>query len=292
MSDVKTSSPERPGTAGSRSGAPARRADRRPGVNAFMAAYRFTIPIIGLVGVWWIWAASLDSPRVYPTPPDVFDELVRILSGDGPFGSTYTEMWATLSRVLVAFSLAYIIGTVTGVIAGRKKAMFDFSTSLVWIAFSVPSVVWVFIFLIVFGISDAVPVLALVVLLSAPVFIGTAEGVKSVSDDLIVMAQSYRCRPIQRLTGLYLPSILPFMLSNARVAFALGLKIVLVAEVIGLPNGIGLLVRYWSDRLYMAPVAAWAIIMVTFGLIVDRFIFGYFERRAKRWTRDETNAAA
>jgi ABC-type nitrate/sulfonate/bicarbonate transport system permease component len=39
-------------------------------------------------------------------------------------------------------------------------------------------------------------------------------------------------------------------------------------------------------------VVAWAIVMITFGLIVDRFVFGYFERRAKRWSTDQANAAA
>jgi ABC-type nitrate/sulfonate/bicarbonate transport system permease component len=292
MSDVKTSVLEDTGTAHPQLAISGRRMACRAGVNRLTATYRFTVPIVGLIGVWWIWAALLDNSRIYPTPPDVFTEVVKIVTGDGPFGSTYTEAWATLSRVLVAFSLAYVIGTVTGVVAGRKKAVFDFSTSLVWIAFAVPSVVWVFIFLIVFGISDVVPVLALVVLLSAPVFIGTAEGVKAVSQDLIVMSDSYRVKPLNRFTGLYLPSILPYLLANARVSFALGMKIVIVAEVIGLPNGIGLLVRYWSDRLYMAPVVAWAIVMIAFGLIVDRFVFGYFERRAKRWSSDQANAAA
>ena len=291
MSDVKTAAREHAKAAGPQPAISGRRVARRPGVGRLTAAFRFMVPIVGLIGVWWIWATLLDSPRIYPTPPDVFTELVRIVSGDGPFGSTYAEMWATLSRVLVAFSLAYVIGTVTGVIAGRKKAVFDFSTSLVWIAFAVPSVVWVFIFLIVFGISDVVPVLALVVLLSAPVFIGSAEGVKAVSQDLIGMADSYRVRPFERLTGLYLPSILPYMLANARVSFALGMKIVIVAEVIGLPNGIGLLVRYWSDKLYMAPVVAWAIVMITFGLVVDRYVFGYFERRAKQRAADHAAAA-
>jgi ABC-type nitrate/sulfonate/bicarbonate transport system permease component len=115
--------------------------------------------------------------------------------------------------------------------------------------------------------------------------------VKAVSQDLIGMADSYRVRPFERLTGLYLPSILPYMLANARVSFALGMKIVIVAEVIGLPNGIGLLVRYWSDKLYMAPVVAWAVVMITFGLVVDRYVFGYFERRAKQRAADHAAAA-
>ena len=265
---------------------------RKPTEGRLIALGRSSLLIIITLAIWWVLTATvMQNPRIYPTPPDVFDALLRIASNEGPIGSPYGHMWATLSRILTAFALAYFIGTFFGVIGGRVRWFFDFSTTLVWIAFAVPSVVWVFIFLIVFGISDVVPVLALVVLLSAPVFIGTAEGVKGISEDLVVMADSFRVTRLRQFAELFLPSILPYMLANARVAFALCIKIVIIAEVIGLPNGIGLLVRYWSDRLYMAPVVAWGLILVILGLVVDSVVFGYCERRAKTWTTDQTNAA-
>lgn len=242
------------------------------------------LPVAGMVAIWWLLtAAVLQQPRVYPTPPGVAEELVRILSGDGPVGSPYAHARATLWRLLNAFVIAFLGGTVLGVMAGRHKWVFDSLNSLVWIAMAIPSVVWVFIFVVVLGISDVVPVAALVLLLGAPVLLGSAEGTKSVPADLIAMADSYRVGRWQRLTGLYLPSIVPYMVANARVAFALGIKIVIIAEVVGLPNGIGLLVRYWSDRLFMAPVVAWGVLLIALGLIVDRLVFVSLQRRATRW---------
>ena len=190
---------------------------------------------------------------------------------------------------MLAFAIAYVIGTVLGVVAGRKPAFFDFMTPAVWIAFSVPSVVWVFLFLLVFGISNLVPIMALVVLLSAPVFLGAAEGTKATNKDLVAMADAYHVRGWRRLVSVYLPSIVPFLLANARVSFALAVRIVIIAEVVGLPDGVGLVVRYWADRLYMAPVVAWGLVLATVGLVVDRYIIGYFERRTRRWNPLLTN---
>jgi len=243
------------------------------------------LPVIALVVVWWVLTATvLQQERIYPPPPLVFEELLRILSGEGPVGSTYSHMGATLLRLVTSFALAFVGGTLLGVLAGRKKWVFDFLDNLVWIAMAVPSVVWVFIFVIVFGVSDAVPIAALIVLLGAPVLIGTAEGVKSVPADLVTMATSYRVGARQRLISLYLPSIAPYLASNARVAFSLGIKIVIIAEVIGLPNGVGLLVRYWSDRLFMAPVVAWGLLLMRLGLAVDRLVFAPLERRTRQWS--------
>lgn len=264
----------------------------RPRSGPLPASFRRSATLVlALIAVWWVLTEYvLQKPRIYPTPRRVAEELARIVSGEGPIGSTYAHAGATLVRLLIAVGVAFVLGTLLGALAGRVKWVFDFSNSLVWIALAVPSVVWVFVFLVVFGITDLVPVVALVVLLTAPVFIGTAEGVKSVDNELIVMARSYRASRWTRLTELYLPSIVPFMLANARIAVALGIKIVIIAEVVGLPNGIGLLVKYWTDKLYMAPVVAWGIILIGVGLLFDRFVFGYFERRVARWSAESTGA--
>lgn len=243
------------------------------------------LPVVALIALWWALTATvLQQERIYPPPPLVVEEVLRILSGEGPVGSTYSHIGATLLRLVSSFALAFVGGTLLGILAGRKKWVFDFLDNLTWIAMAVPSVVWVFIFVIVFGISNVVPIAALVVLLGAPVLIGTAEGVKSVSPDLVTMAASYRVGPLQRLTGLYLPSIAPYMAANARVAFSLGIKIVIIAEVIGLPNGIGLLVRYSYDRLLMAPVVAWGLLLMVLGLAIDRLVFAPLERHTRQWS--------
>lgn len=243
------------------------------------------IPLAALLAVWWFLTdVVLQIPRIYPTPQLVVTELVRILSGESPLGSTYAHAGATLGRLLIAFVAAFVIGTVLGVIAGRVKSFFDFANSLVWIGLAVPSVVWVFVFLVVFGISDVVPVVALIVLLTTPVFLGSAEGAKAIDPELLGMAASFRADWKSRLKDLYLPAILPFMLANGRVAFALGIKIVIIAEVIGLPNGIGLLVKYWNDQLYMAPVVAWGVLLIALGFAADRWLFGFFEKRSLRRT--------
>ena len=144
--------------------------------------------------------------------------------------------------------------------------------------------------LIALGISDAIPIFALITLLAPPVFIAVAEGAKSISPDLVTMAKSYKVSRWQRLTGLYLPSVVPYMAASARVTFALGIKIVIIAEVIGLPNGVGLLIKYWSDTLFMAPVVAWGILLTIVGIVFDKFVFGPVERRAAGWVSGDVTS--
>ncbi|SLN75564.1 ABC transporter permease [Roseisalinus antarcticus] len=241
------------------------------------------LPVAAAVLVWW--AATtyiLVQPRIYPTPQGVFTELVRIFKNEGPIGEPYTHAAATLWRLTIAWGGGFVAATLLGVLAGRKKWVFDFFSYPVWIAMAVPSVVWVYIFLVVFGIEEMVPILALMILLAAPVFLGTAEGVRSTPKELLEMCDSYKIGTRQRLFHFYLPYIAPYMVANARVSFAYGIRIVLIAEVIGLPNGVGILVGYWSDSLYMAPIVAWGLLLMATGMIVDYCIFAPLQRRIRR----------
>lgn len=241
------------------------------------------IPVVGLVLLWWLLTETvLLQERIYPPPEDIWAELVRIASGDGPLGSTYGHAGATFFRLGTAFSIAFVTGTLLGVLAGRVKFAFDFLNNLVWIGMAVPSIVWVFIFVIAVGISDAVPIAALVVLLAPPVLIAVAEGAKSIPGDLVAMADSFKVGRWQRLRDLYIPSVVPYMASSARVSFALGMKIVIIAEVIGLPDGIGLLLKYWFDALYLGPIIAWGVILVAAGVVADQLVFSPLERWAGR----------
>lgn len=241
------------------------------------------LPILAGLFVWWLTTKYfLTQPRIYPTPMGVAEELVRIFSNEGPLGSPYIHAFATFSRLFVAWAGGFVIATLLGVIAGRNKWFMDFCANPVWIAMAVPSVVWVYIFLVLFGIENIVPVMALMLLLGAPVLLGTAEGVRALPKDLLEMCDSYKIGRWQRLTGFYLPCIAPYMIANARVSFALGIRIVIIAEVVGLPNGIGLLAAYWSDSLYMAPIVAWGLIMMLVGVAVDNLVFVPLQRRIRR----------
>ena len=240
-------------------------------------------PVVAVIVLWWIAAAALGRPRVYPTPPVVFTALLDILQGQGAVGSTYMHIAATLGRLAAAFSFALVVGTMLGILAGRIPLVFSLLENVVWVFLAVPSIVWVFIFAVGLGISDVVPIAAISALLTPMILINVAEGAKSVPPDLLEMASAYKATPRQRVVHLLVPFLVPYIASSARTAFALGVKLVVVAEVVGLASGIGYELGYWYDRLFMGPVVAWGVVMIVIGLVVDYGIFGPIERRVSRW---------
>jgi ABC-type nitrate/sulfonate/bicarbonate transport system permease component len=241
------------------------------------------LPLVALLIIWWVGALLLHRARVYPTPDIVVGALVEIVSGRGELGPAYFHIAATLGRLGAAFGISMVVGTLLGILAGRVRLVFSLLENILWIFMAVPSIVWVFIFAVAFGISNFVPIAAVAALLTPMVLVNVAEGAKSVPSDIVEMSDSYKVTRWERLIGIFLPFLVPYLVSSARTAFGLGVKLVVVAEVVGLASGVGYEIQYWYDRLFMGPIVAWGIVMVVVGLIVDYGVFGPLERHVSRW---------
>lgn len=242
------------------------------------------LPVVLVVLCWWFITVVLDQrSRVIPSPLDVAVELRRIAGGDSPLGgSSYVHFGATLARLGVAFCISFVLGSSLGILAGRKKIVFDLLGSIVWVFLSIPSIVWVFIFAVAIGLGNAVPIAALCALMTPLVLINVAEGAKSIPGELTEMANAFHVGTTQLVREVYLPYLVPYLVSAARISFALGVRIVTVVEVIGLSSGVGYLLTYWNQSVRVAPIIAWGIIFIVFGLIIDNAVFARLERWATK----------
>jgi NitT/TauT family transport system permease protein len=242
------------------------------------------IPVVALIVLWALATEFwLTQSRIFPSPGDVATELGNLVKGEGPVNSSYADAAATMLRIAVAFLLSFALGAGLGILAGRRKLVFDVLSNPVWIFMAVPSVIWAFIFVVIFGTGDVVPIGALMALLVPKVLITVAEGTKAMPSDMLEMARSYRASRWRTLREVYVPQLVPYLVSSARVAFALAIKLAVVTEVIGLEKGIGYQLEYWYTAVVLAPVVAWGVVLICLGMAVDYLIFAPLERRAGRW---------
>ena len=240
-------------------------------------------PIIVILALYELLAISKDRVRVFPRVEVIWAALLDIAGGKGELGHAYDQILVTSGRLVAAFGAAALLGTFIGIAAGRNKLLFSFVENLVWVFMAVPSVVWVFLFVVGLGLNPMVPIGAVGILLLPQFVVLIAEGAKSVPEDLVEMARSYKVSTLDRLTGLFLPFLVPYLIASARVGFATAVKVMLIAEVIGHPSGIGFEVKYWYGKLFLGPVIAWGITMIIMGLLVDKLIFDRIEKRVSQW---------
>ena len=242
------------------------------------------LPILLFIAVWWIVAIVMDIPRLYPTPLMVAERFASIIAGKSELGSSsYLHIAATFYRFFVAFVISFVSGAIIGLLIGRNKVLFDLFDNVGWIFFSVPAVVWAFILVVAIGISDVVPILVLMALLVPKVAILVAEGTKATPADILEMADSYKATTWQKVKDVFIPHLVPYLVASARVSFSIGVKIIIVAEVIGLTTGIGFMVKYWFDKCFVAPIVAWGMVLIFLAIIAEYALFGKLEQRVTRW---------
>jgi NitT/TauT family transport system permease protein len=240
-------------------------------------------PVLLILVIWGAVAAAMDMPRIYPSPVAVAEKFAGIIAGKSELGSSYSHIAVTLYRVFVAFGLSFIIGSVIGILVGRVKPLFDLFDNVAWIFISVPAILWAFVFVVAAGPTNIVPIGVLMALLAPKVAIIVAEGAKSTPADIVEMADSFKATTWQKVKDVYVPYLVPYLLAAARVSFNLGVKVVLVAEVVGLSAGVGFMVKYWSDEVYVGPIVAWGLVMVCVGLVGEYALFGWLERKVTKW---------
>ncbi len=234
--------------------------------------------------LWWAVSILFNRPRIFPSPALVGEKLISIALGKSALGSSsYRHLGATFSRLFIAFALAFFIGSIMGILMGRIRRVYDFFDNLAWIFICIPAVVWSFILVVTFGTTDFTAIGVVMVLVAPKLALNVSEGTKSIPSDLIEMADSFRATLFQKVKDIYIPFLLPYFFSGARIGFSIGLKVIIVAELVGLNSGIGYMIDYWWAELFLAPILAWASFLIITGLLIEYGVFAVLERRSRIW---------
>jgi NitT/TauT family transport system permease protein len=237
--------------------------------------------VVLLIAIWW--SASLATPSyVLPSPQRVWARIVQLtLSGDLPY-----NLMTTLARVLVGFLLAVAIGVPGGILLGSHRAIGNFFEPILPVLNTVSSAIWAIFAIIWFGISPATPIFVVLMTAFPLIVTNVWQGTQAVNADYVELAKALRLSRGKTLVKIYLPSILPYFFSGARLAFGFGWRVSLVAETLGASSGVGYRMRQASDLIQMDQVFAWTLVQVAMMLAIESGLLKPLERHLFRWRRD------
>ncbi len=239
--------------------------------------------IILFLIIWYILSILVDKARVLPSPFLVGKKLFSLILGKSVFGLSYVHLGVTLYRLFAGFIGGFVVGSILGILMGRLPRIYDLLENVAWIFICVPAVNWSLILLIIFGPSNITAMAVSFALITPKVMLNVAAGTKSFPDDLLEMAHSYNASPLMKARDMYIPFLLPYFLSSARIGLSTGLQIVIVAELVGINSGIGYMIDYWWREFFLGPIIAWGMFLVITGVIVEFAVFRNLEKRTQKW---------
>jgi NitT/TauT family transport system permease protein len=192
----------------------------------------------------------------------------------------------TIYRVTVGFLIATVIGVPVGIILGSSKALGSFFSPVLPVMNSVSSAIWSLIAVVWFGLSDMTPIFVALMTAMPLIITNVWEGTRNVNPEWIELARSVRMPRYKIFWKIYIPAVLPFFFSGARLAFGFGARVSLVAEALGSSAGVGYMIVRSADLLQMSNVFAWSILLVATIVGIERLLIKPVESFLFRWRRE------
>ena len=236
---------------------------------------------VGFVALWWL--ASLSVPHyIMPGPARVWAALQLIAAN----GDLWSNLAITLWRVSVGFVVAGLIGLPLGIVLGANKRAGEFFEPVLPVLNSVSSAIWAIFAIIWFGISNATTIFVVFMTAMPLIITNVWQGTRAVNADFIELAQVLRMPSWKVMTKIYLPTILPYFFSGARLAFGFGWRVSLVAETIGSSSGVGYRLRQAADLIRTDQVFAWTLTLVLMMATIEMGVLKPLENHLFRWKKD------
>jgi NitT/TauT family transport system permease protein len=236
---------------------------------------------VAMIGIWWV--SSLSVPHyILPGPARVWDAL-RLIEANGDL---WNNLGITLWRVAVGFAVAALVGLPFGIVLGANKRAGEFFEPVIPVLNTVSSAIWAIFAIIWFGISDATTIFVVFMTAMPLIITNVWQGTRAVNPDFIELAQVLRMPRWKVMIKIYLPTILPYFFSGARLAFGFSWRVSLVAETIGSSSGVGYRLRQAADLIRTDQVFAWTLTMVVMMATIEMGMMKPLENYLFRWKKN------
>jgi NitT/TauT family transport system permease protein len=235
--------------------------------------------LAGLIGAWIV-ASSVLLPEILPGPLTTLSFAWReFLSGE-----LFFHLAVTMRRVLIAFGVAMVAGTLLGALSGVSRRFDDFFSAWLVAGLTIPRIVLFVVAYLVFGLNDTAAVAALILTVIPTVIVQIREGTQALDAKLLELARAYHRPPLQVWAQVIFPQLMPFVVGTARAALSLAWKMVVLAELIGRTSGIGYQISFYFQMFNMTGIFAYGLAMMVVLALID-MSFSFLTARAFRWRR-------
>jgi NitT/TauT family transport system permease protein len=246
------------------------------------SAYRagMTLPIAGAL-YEAVARSGAFPPALLPTLPTIARTLVAGLLD----GSILEHAFYTMYRVVFGLALAIAVGLPLGILMGRFAAVEGFVLPLASALMPIPSLAWVPVFILWFGLGDTVAILIVFYAALFPMLLNSWSGVRAVNPLWLRAASAMGAGERALFWKVIVPGASPFIITGLRQAFLRAWIAVIGAEMLAASDwGLGWVIFDAKEFLNADVMLASLAVIGLIGFVCERFVFGSLERATvMRW---------
>ncbi|MEK5070382.1 ABC transporter permease [Sporosarcina sp. FSL K6-1508] len=247
-----------------------------------MTTFLRRILFIGILAVIWEVTSRVSSlpDFMFPSLSQVLHTLYTgILSGQ-----IMTAIFTSMSRLLIGFTIATVLGLFLGYLIWRSKLVEDTLGFLVTALQSIPSIVWFPLAIIWFGLNDFSILFIVTIGATWTMTINATSGFKNVPRLYQQVAKTLGSGGFHFLRTVIMPASVPQLISGLRIAWAFSWRALMAGELLGGGGGLGYLLEMGRSLGQMDLVISVMIIIGVIGTIMDNLVFLRLERSVQnKW---------
>ncbi|MFB2770828.1 nitrate ABC transporter permease [Pelatocladus sp. BLCC-F211] len=236
-------------------------------------------PVIAIIVFLAIWQLFCLLPgATLPGPVQVIQDtwiliMYPFYDKGGIDKGLFWQIWASLQRVIISYTLAAIVGIAVGIVIGINKTMHKALDPLFQLLRTVPPLAWVPISLAALRQNEPAALFVIFITAIWPILINTYVGVTQIPQDYNNVAKVLQLNKKDYFLNILIPAALPYIFTGLRIAIGLAWLAIIAAEIVmsGIV-GIGFFIwdAYQNNNVSEVILALFYIGIV--GLLLDKLM--------------------
>lgn len=220
---------------------------------------------------WQVAALWIDSRIFLPSPLDVLQSLKGLLVSPEFFHS----IAFSLGNIARGFLLGVVFGSLVAMAASMSEFLRTFFALPIRILQATPVASFTILALLWMD-SRQLSVLISFFMVLPIVYTNVLTGIMETDKELLEMAKVFRVRSYLKMRYLYLPAVLPYLVSACSLAAGLAWKSGVAAEVIGVAkNSIGNHLYQAKIYLEIPELFAWTAVTIAVSILFEQLVLRF-----------------
>ena len=235
--------------------------------------------LVTFVALWQVGSmAGLIDPFFFSTPVAV----AQAAFAEVQVPRFWSDVQYSVTEVVVGFVAAFVLAVPLGIAIGwYRRVSYTFDPWLNFLnAIPRPALIPLVVLWVGLGIEMKIIIVFLGGFFS--IILPTVEGVRTVDQQLLDVAHSFRASQRRLFTSVVIPATVPFIATGVRLALGRLLIGVVVAELYAQTQGIGVMIDRAADTLQSDRMLFGVLIFTLMGVITTETA-GRIERHFQRW---------
>jgi nitrate/nitrite transport system permease protein len=182
------------------------------------------------------------------------------------------QVWASLQRVFIGFSLSAIVGVGFGILIGSNKLVYRSLDPIFQILRTIPPLAWLPIALAALKDNGIAAIFVIFITAVWPILINTTVGVQQIPQDYINVKRVLKLSNKAYFFKILLPASLPYIFTGLRIGIGLSWLAIVAAEMLRSDVGIGFFIWESYNNAYLDRIILALIYVGVVGFLLDRSI--------------------